>query len=139
MGARLGARDTGLFPHRQKGRKEEQDGVDQLEETGDFRGTERTKLSQGGSPCRLNPFQLIPDRRELTVATTIVSSGTSPRINANRLSNNSKAVTILRGYFKTLSKSDCERKCKKFLEYKLQLRERALSLFDIVLRINIIL
>lgn len=96
-GERDGGRETHRpVPHSRQGRKEEQDGVDQLEETGDFRGTERTKLSQGGSPCRLNPFQLIPDRRELTAATTIVSSGTSPRINADRLSNNSRAVKVSR-------------------------------------------
>lgn len=47
-----------------------------------LRGTERTKLSQDGSPRRLNPFRLIPDRRELTVATTIVFSKTCPRSNA---------------------------------------------------------
>lgn len=47
-----------------------------------LRGTERTKLSQNGSLRRLNPFRLIPDRRELKAATTIVSPKTCPRSNA---------------------------------------------------------
>lgn len=83
---------TRPIPRREKGRKEDRVGwinskkrgisLAPLSLTLSLRGTERTKLSQDGSPRRLNPFRLIPDRRELTVATTIVFSKTCPRSNA---------------------------------------------------------
>lgn len=112
-----------VFPTQRKdGRKERQgrESGSQLEGTEgrgeDFRGTERTKLSRDGShsPRRLNPFQLIPDRRELTAATTIVSSGISRRSNARlAVCNNSPAsgrVTSVWKYcLEALSGNDCHR------------------------------
>lgn len=77
-----GARDTPApsYPWDERAEEDRTGWVDQLEETGDCSGTERTKPFTGSplSPRRLNPFQLIPDRRELTVATTIVFSKSVP-------------------------------------------------------------
>lgn len=74
----IGGVRHGPFPVESKGGRRDRAGWINSKKRGISAGQRGTKLSRDGSLRRLNPFQLIPDRRELTAATTIVSSNTSP-------------------------------------------------------------